>query len=198
MTLSHSAHDLATKPGEMRGTGGFDRRPRRQRRPMLTALLLAVLVAVGCSQPPQTTIPPAPAAAPAAQVELPRAVLPDGFTVRLDLALTPEEIANGLMFRPSLPPDRGMLFLFTEERYPSFWMKNTLIPLDLVFLDPAGGVVDVIPDVQPCAADPCPTYSPDASALAVLELGAGGARKHGVEPGTTLLFEHVPGYPREN
>lgn len=158
-------------------------------------VLMAALVITGCSQPAPE--PPATAASPG-RVEAPRATLPDGSTVRLELAISPEEIANGLMFRPSLAADRGMLFLFDEARLPSFWMKNTLIPLDLVFLDPAGMVVDVIPEVPPCAADPCPTYSPEVPALAVLELGAGRAKAHGIEPGATLLFERVPNYPRGN
>lgn len=162
------------------------RRPRPWKQVVMAALVIA-----GCSQ----SAPEPPAAAPV-RVEGPRATLPDGFTVRLELALSPEEIANGLMFRPSLAADRGMLFLFDEARLPSFWMKNTLIALDLVFLDPVGTVVDVIPEVPPCAADPCPTYSPEAPALAVLELGAGSAKAHGIEPGATLLFERVPGYPK--
>ena len=91
-----------------------------------------------------------------------------------------------------------MLFLFDEARRPSFWMKNTLIALDLVFLDTAGRVVDVIPEVPPCAADPCPTYSPEVPSLAVLELGAGRAKAHGIVPGATLTFERVPGYPSVN
>lgn len=165
-------------------------RPRRW-----IQVVMAALVIAGCSQPAPE--PPATAAAPG-RVEGPRATLPDGFTIRLELALSPEEIANGLMFRPSLAADRGMLFLFDEARRPSFWMKNTLIALDLVFLDPTGTVVDVIPEVPPCAADPCPTYSPEAPALAVLELGAGSAKAHGIERGATLLFERVPNYPRGN
>jgi len=167
----------------------------RQWRAMLVP---AVLVAIGCSQPPRDAAPPPPATPAVAAVALPQAVLPDGFTIRLELAETPEEVANGLMFRPSLPADRGMLFLFAQQRVPSFWMKNTLIPLDLVFLDPSGVVVDVVADVPPCSADPCPTYSPHAAALAVLEIGAGSARAHGIEPGVALSFERVPNYPRGN
>jgi uncharacterized membrane protein (UPF0127 family) len=122
-------------------------------------------------------------------------VLPDGATVTLELAMTPEEIANGLMFRPSLPPDRGMLFLFERQRVPSFWMKNTLIPLDLVFLDDSGRIVDTISNARPCAEDPCPQYIPEAPARAVLEMVAGTIAGHGLEPGQSLQFTQVPGYP---
>ncbi len=73
-----------------------------------------------------------------------------------------------------------MLFLLTEERFPSFWMKNTLIPLDIIYLDGQGVVVDVTHDAQPCKTEPCPQYVTKAPALAVLELAAGSARAHGV------------------
>ena len=169
--------------------------PNRSR--ILWTLFLACLAGAACSQPaPPTaaTVGPSPVAA---KVELPHAVLPDGFTVDLELALTPQEVTDGLMFRPSLPEKRGMLFIFDVDRYPAFWMKNTLIPLDLVFLDSAGMVVDVVADVPPCAADPCPTYSPKSPARAVLEVGAGVAAAHGVVAGTAITFERTPGYPVE-
>jgi len=150
-----------------------------------------LLVLAACSQP-------APRPAADNRTTPPRAVLPDGFTIDLELALTPEEVANGLMFRPSLPEHRGMLFVFGQSRKPAFWMKNMLIPLDLVFLNSAGVVVDVIVDVPPCAADPCPNYPPSNPALAVLEINAGSAAAHGIEVGTKLHFERVPGYPISN
>ena len=61
--------------------------------------------------------------------------LPDGFVVRAELALTPETQSKGLMFRQELPPDRGMLFVFPRMEMKAFWMKNTFIDLDMVFLD---------------------------------------------------------------
>ena len=157
-------------------------------------MISAVLVVAACSQPAHnpgagSASTPRPTPAP------PHAVLPDGFAVKLELALTPDEISTGLMFRPSLADDRGMLFLFDRPRLPPFWMKNMLIPLDLVFLDGAGTVVDVIADVPPCAADPCPNYPPSNPARAVLEINAGSAAAHGIEKGTTIAFERVPGYP---
>ena len=160
----------------------------------LTAFSL-LLIATGCSQPvqPQPTEPIQ--SAPALNVELPQATLGDGFVINLELAITPEEVANGLMFRPSLAADRGMLFIFEVERLPSFWMKNTIIPLDLIFLDSAGMVVDVETDVQPCASDPCPTYSSTEPSRAVLELAAGSVEAHGLEPGSVIDFERTPGYP---
>ena len=159
------------------------------------ALVLACLVTAACSQPAPPsagTLDPSPVVA---KTELPHAVLPDGFTVDLELAVSPQEVADGLMYRPSLPEHRGMLFIFGADRYPSFWMKNTLVPLDLIFLDSTGSVVDIVPNVPPCAADPCPTYSPKMPARAVLEVRAGAAAAHGVAAGVTVVFDGIPGYP---
>jgi uncharacterized membrane protein (UPF0127 family) len=126
---------------------------------------------------------------------LPTATLTDGQVVTLELALTPEEIGQGLMFRPHLPEDRGMLFVFQVERVPSFWMKDTLIPLDLIFLDRNGVVVEIIANAQPCAVEPCPQYIPTKPAKAVLEINAGGAERHGLTAGDQLTFDRVEGYP---
>ncbi len=154
-------------------------------------------VMTACAPAPVDGPPPTGAAAVRSlRHELPAVLLPDGQRVELELAVTPDEISQGLMFRPALASDRGMLFLFDHERQPSFWMKNTLIPLDLVFLDSEGLVVDVIADARPCAADPCPQYQSSAPARAVLEINAGHALKHGIAVGSRLSFERVPGYPR--
>jgi uncharacterized membrane protein (UPF0127 family) len=126
---------------------------------------------------------------------LPKATLPNGSVIKLELAITQEELANGLMFRPSLPADRGMFLLFEAERYPSIWMRNTLISLDLIYLDNSGMVVGLMSDVPPCAADPCPTYPATEPSRAVLELVAGSIASHGLKVGDKLEFEKVPGYP---
>ena len=125
----------------------------------------------------------------------PVCTVPDGTRIRLELALTDQEKALGLMYRDSLPPDSGMLFVFDSDASLAFWMKNTFIPLDLVWLDAAGRVVDVRANVPPCRADPCPTYSPAAPARTVLEVNGGFAAAHGVKPGAVLRFEGVGGYP---
>jgi uncharacterized membrane protein (UPF0127 family) len=158
-------------------------------------LIAALFAITACTQPTQTSTADAGEEPPPSHVPLPQAALPDGFMVNLELAETPEEIANGLMFRPSLPENRGMLFLFDEPRYPAFWMKNMLIPLDLVYLDGSGTIVDIIANVQPCAAEPCPNYPPSSPALAVLEIVAGGAAAHSLEVGSTIAFDRVSGYP---
>lgn len=125
----------------------------------------------------------------------PSCVLPDTTVVSLELALTDEQKAVGLMFRDVLPPNHGMLFVFDREDYLPFWMKNTLIPLDFIWLDASGTVVDVKASVPPCKLDPCPSYKPSRPARAVLELAAGQAAAHGVKPGVRLTFTAVPGFP---
>jgi uncharacterized membrane protein (UPF0127 family) len=161
----------------------------------LTSFILGFFVITACSQPMEssivaTAVPPAATPNP-----LPQAILPDGFVVNLELATTPEETTTGLMFRPSLADDRGMLLLWTEERLATIWMMNVLVPLDIIYLDDAGLVVELITDAQPCRAEPCPRYTADFPARAVLEIAAGSATAHGIEVGTVIQFERVPGYP---
>ena len=77
-----------------------------------------------------------------------------------------------LMYRQNLPSQSGMLFVFDQDRKYPFWMKNTLIPLDIIWINRENKIVD-IKTVQPCTSDPCPTYEPSADALYVLEINAG-------------------------
>jgi len=82
---------------------------------------------------------------------------------------------RGLMFRENLAENSGMIFVFEHSAPHSFWMKNTLIPLDIVWISADKKVVD-IQTLEPCQADPCPSYRPQADALYVLEVGAGNFR----------------------
>lgn len=160
---------------------------------ILTAL--AILVIAACSQPLQESTAAASTTPPPTSVPLPQAILPDGFAVNLELATTPEETTTGLMFRPALAEDRGMLLLWTEERLATIWMMNVLVPLDIIYLDNGGQVVELVANAQPCRAEPCPRYTAGVPARAVLEIAAGGATAHGIEVGTVIQFERVPGYP---
>ncbi|PWB74894.1 MAG: hypothetical protein C3F15_07150 [Holophagae bacterium] len=161
---------------------------------VLALLLSACAPASDSADGPQPALPTPPPAQ--ASPKPPRAVLDDGFVIRLELALTPDEITQGLMFRPSLADNRGMLFLFEVDRVPSFWMKHTMIPLDLLFLDGQGAIVDLVENAQPCAAEPCPQYIPSRAVSAVLEVSAGTAARHGLAIGDRIGFKRVPGYPR--
>lgn len=107
----------------------------------------------------------------------------NGVSFDVELAKTSEEQGKGLMHRESMPENHGMLFIFGEEAVKTFWMKNTLMPLDMVFLDGDMVVVEIKSNVPPCAVDPCPTYASEKPAKYVLELNAGIAEKNGISAG---------------
>ena len=96
---------------------------------------------------------------------------------------------KGLMFREHMPADQGMLFIFPALQRYSFWMKNTLIPLDIIWLDNSRRIVHVEKNTQPCTADPCMHYVPSAEALYVLELNAGESEKQTMEIGAQMTFK---------
>ncbi|MEG4576390.1 DUF192 domain-containing protein [Microcoleus sp. N3A4] len=108
--------------------------------------------------------------------------------IELEVAKTPEQQATGLMYRTSLPDDRGMLFEFKPARWVNFWMKNCQISLDMIFL--RDGVVEAIEvSAPPCTADPCPTYGPDTPVDRVIELRGGRAAELGVKVGDRIEIE---------
>ena len=121
--------------------------------------------------------------------------MPSGAVYRLELALTPEEQTQGLMFRENLPDRTGMIFVFGQEADHHFWMKNTMIPLDMIWMDASGKVIFVSANTPPCKADPCPTYGPDAPARQVLEIAGGMAAKENIAVGSTLRLIDVPQKP---
>lgn len=122
-------------------------------------------------------------------VNEPRVILPDGAAIRVEVASDDPTRAQGLMFRDQLAADRGMIFLFPQTGNYPFWMKNTLIPLDMIWIDEQKRIVAVKQNVPPCKADPCPSYDPQAFARYVLELAAGVAGRHGLVNGQTVRFE---------
>lgn len=158
---------------------------RRERARVRTAVaaFCAVLV-FACSQGSTTPVTPPVSPGPATRV-----VLPDGFTVAVELATDDATREQGLMYRDQLANDRGMLFLFPKSGSYPFWMKNTLIPLDMIWIDADHKVVFVASDVPPCKADPCTSYGPgERDGKYVLETAAGVAKKHGVAAGAVLRF----------
>jgi uncharacterized membrane protein (UPF0127 family) len=100
---------------------------------------------------------------------------------------------QGLMHRESLPADQGMLFVFEREQPLAFWMKNTLIPLDILYFDAQRRLVSVARSVPPCKRAVCPNYPSAGPALYTLELRAGIAAELAVTRGDELLFG--PGIP---
>ncbi len=119
-----------------------------------------------------------------------REVLIERHRFQLEVARTSSEISKGLTDRPFLPNDAAMLFVFSKERILSFWMKNTLISLDIVFLNSEGVVVDVqtmvtqigVPDTQLII------YRSDQPARYAVEMNAGLADELGIESGDQALF----------
>jgi uncharacterized membrane protein (UPF0127 family) len=101
--------------------------------------------------------------------------------VRVEIADDEAELARGLMYRTALAEDRGMLFVFEGEQRLSFWMKNTLIPLSIAFMDSEGRIVD-IQDMRPLDDDP-PSYVSAEPAQYALEVNQGFFEERGVEVG---------------
>ncbi|MBE5317522.1 MAG: DUF192 domain-containing protein [Xanthomonadales bacterium] len=100
---------------------------------------------------------------------------------------------QGLMHRTELPSDQGMLFLFDRTQPLAFWMKNTLIPLDIFYFDDQRRLVSVARNVPPCKSAICPSYPSAGPSLYTLELNAGSADALGVRRGDELAFG--PGIP---
>ena len=107
----------------------------------------------------------------------------------VEIADTLEQRTKGLMNRQSLAQDKGMLFVFDQEANHSFWMKNTLIPLDIIWINKDKQVVDIEENIQPCKTDPCQRYNPDQKANYVLELNAGQSDQAQIKIGDKVSFE---------
>lgn len=117
---------------------------------------------------------------------------PPGSTVRIqvEVARKPEERERGLMFRKHLEPRRGMLFVFEKQDIQTFWMKNTYIPLDMVFIDDSMQVVGVVENAEPLTTT---QRKVDRPARYVLELKGGTAKEQTITPGTPVQFEGIKG-----
>lgn len=107
----------------------------------------------------------------------------EGSCIDVELATTPEEMTIGLMNRTSLPENLGMLFIFDEEGIHKFWMKNTLIPLDMIWLDENGKIIYIEKNAQPCYVLICPLFGPESSSKYALEANGGYIEKHKINVG---------------
>ncbi len=146
----------------------------------------ALVVLLACTSPPSRR--PDGGAAPAGP---PRVVVESrgrAHAVTVEVAADPATRERGLMFRRTLDEDRGMLFVFDEEEEHSFWMKNTLIPLDMIFISGQGRVVGVVSRAEPLSLTPR-TGGP---CRFVLEVAGGWAAARGVAPGDRVRLENVP------
>jgi len=104
----------------------------------------------------------------------------------VELAGTDEERKYGLMWRERLDVDHGMLFVYPADGVYSFWMKNTLIPLDIIWLAADGTVVYISENAEPCTSDYCPSINPNKKARYVLEINGGEAERIGLSEGDRM------------
>ena len=112
--------------------------------------------------------------------------------VAVEIADTPSERAHGLMDRKEMPTDHGMIFAFPREDIQRFWMKNTLISLDMIFVNTSHEVVGVVPDAEPMTLDERTVGIPSAY---VVEVNGGFAKKNGIASGTRVEFKNIPTTP---
>jgi len=142
--------------------------------------MMLVVAASGCSHaaPPEARAP----------VEPEVVLSPEGrppVRVRVEVARSEAETQRGLMFRDKLEAGRGMLFLFPQPRHMVFWMHNTYIPLDMIFITTAHRVLGVVESATPLTDDP---RGVEGDSQFVLEVPGGWAAKNGVGPGTPARF----------
>jgi hypothetical protein len=157
----------------------------------MTRLIPALLLLVASFSAPQAQEGGAPPA-----VDFPRSDVTietargasHRFTV--ELATTPQQQARGLMFRETLPQDHGMLFVFDRPRPLSFWMRNTPLSLDMLFLDAGGRVINIAARTKPMSDT---TYRSEGSARAVLEINAGLSQLLGIAPGDRVVHPLLDG-----
>ena len=111
-----------------------------------------------------------------------------GTCYKLEVADEDSERTRGLMMRTNMDMDEGMLFVFESESQYSFWMKDTLIPLDMVWLNSEKEIVYIYEDAKPCTADPCQIITPSASALYVIEFNSGVVQESAMAIGEKIEF----------
>ena len=153
---------------------------------LLGALALASLAVAGCAPTSaRSADTPTVADQPAPLVPLQIRTAKGVVHYEVEIAATPEEQARGLMYRTSLPDHGGMIFPMTPPRFASFWMKNTYIPLDLIFIRPGGTIVRIAANAVPGKLDPIESGEPVS---AVLEIIGGGAAANGIAVGDEVSW----------
>ncbi len=112
----------------------------------------------------------------------------NGVQINAEVADTSAETEKGLMYRESLGNKEGMLFIFEKEKETSFWMKNTLIPLDMIFLNENKEVVNIVEGASPCNSSDCILYPSEVPVKYVIEVNAGFVEENGIEIGDKVEF----------
>jgi uncharacterized membrane protein (UPF0127 family) len=129
-------------------------------------------------------------ASPVEELNLHAVTLPDGSTIKSEVMMRPEDMARGMMFRDSLAPDRGMLFIHAQPGNYPYWMFQCKIALDILWLDENKRIVEISPNTPPCPGpEPaCPNYGGKVPSRYVLEMAAGSAARHNLKVGDRLDF----------
>ena len=147
---------------------------------------MAIAPAAACgSAAPQANLEKSPGGLEQVPLTIKTAKGSASFTV--EVAQTPEQQSQGLMYRQSLAPDRGMIFPRDPPGDASFWMKDTLIPLDLIFIRSDGTIARIAENAVPMSLDPIPSLEPIA---AVLEIAGGRSAELGIKPGDKVSWKH--------
>lgn len=149
---------------------------------LLTALVLAGLLAAGTAAAHERVGEAPGFGRGTATITTPK----DTIVLRVEVARTDAQRERGLMHRRSLASKAGMVFVYERPQSGGFWMKNTLIPLDIAFYDGRGRIVRIL-RMQPCREDPCPIYSPDVTYRGALEVNAGSFRRWNVGRGDRIV-----------
>lgn len=155
--------------------------------PVIVAIAIAL---AGCSGGGGGNTPQQ-AASPAPQTGLPTTAVrisADGntFDFTAEVATTAEQQQIGMMYRSSMQPDDAMLFVFDGQTYRTFWMKNTLIPLDMLFINSDKQIVDINHNAAPQSTN---TFTSSAPAKYVLEIKGGYCQEHGIDVGDMVRFD---------
>jgi uncharacterized membrane protein (UPF0127 family) len=118
--------------------------------------------------------------------------LPGGREIAVEIADTPQSRMRGYMYRQEVGENDGMIFVFPEPSFHPFWMKNTLVPLDMIWMDENFKVLYVEASAPPCKSNPCPTYGPMHKASYVLEFQGGTAARENIVVGSRIpvTFSH--------
>lgn len=147
--------------------------------------LIALAAVLGLGAIPVAVAKPAASASAARTTPLTIISGKRKFAFRVEVARTGAEQARGLMFRKSLGPDQGMIFPMNPPRFASFWMKNTLIPLDMIFIRRDGTIVNIAARTVPQSLEPMESFEPVG---AVLEVAGGRTAALGIKPGDRVSW----------
>lgn len=162
----------------------------------LAALILVSVGVAACREEPRMASADAPSESPRAEPSFRKhgelvIMSPESrvkVKIDIEIAESPDEVQIGLMGRSRMEENQGMLFLFSGEDYRSFWMKNTVLPLDMLFINADMEIVTIQADTTPFSEQSYPSSRP---ARYVLEVNAGFARDHGIRLGDRVFWQRM-------